>query len=146
MKRTSTHEYLEHVGRVHEMQQDFIKYWRKNKLDFLILPGFATQASNHGSSKDGSFLATYTYIFNLLRMASSSQPITLTRADELHYESDFEDQITDLIKNNIKDAQGLPVSLQIVTMPFQEEQLLGFSKKIEKHFKFYEKHPLPSNP
>jgi Asp-tRNA(Asn)/Glu-tRNA(Gln) amidotransferase A subunit family amidase len=67
------------VGRMHELQQEFIKYWRKQNLDFLVVPGFATEAASHGSSKDGSFLATYTYVFNVLRVASCSQPITVTR-------------------------------------------------------------------
>lgn len=40
----------------------------------------------------------------------------------------------------------MPVSIQVVGLPFQEEKVLGISKNIEKHFKFYEKHPLPQNP
>jgi len=91
-------------------------------------------------------LATYTYIFNILRMCVLSQPVTVTREDELHYESDYEDPVTELIRNNLKDAAGMPVSIQVVGMPFHEERVLGISKKIEQHFKFYEKHPLPSSP
>jgi Asp-tRNA(Asn)/Glu-tRNA(Gln) amidotransferase A subunit family amidase len=52
--------------------------------------------------------------------------------------------VTDLIRHNLKDAQGMPVSIQVVGLPFHEERILGLSKKIERHFKFYEKHPLPS--
>ena len=76
------------------MQQDFIKYWRNQKLDFIVLPGFGSEATNHGSSKDGGFLATYTFIFNILRMCVTSLPITITRENELHYESDYEDDVT----------------------------------------------------
>lgn len=40
----------------------------------------------------------------------------------------------------------MPVSIQVVGLPFQEERVLGISKNIENHFKFYDKHPLPQNP
>ena len=81
IKKISVHEYVEHVGKVHEMQQEFIQYWRKNKLDFLIAPGFASEASTHGSSREGSLMATYTYIFNILRVSGCTQPVTVTRGD-----------------------------------------------------------------
>ena len=64
----------------------------------------------------------------------------------MYYESDYEDPVTALIKENVKSGEGMPVSVQVVGMPFQEEQVLGLSKKIERHFNFYEKHPLPANP
>lgn len=91
-------------------------------------------------------MATYTYLFNILRMTAVSQPVTVTKESELHYESDWEDPCTQLVRENIKDALGMPVSIQVVGLPFQEEKVLGISKKIEKHFRFYEKHPLPANP
>lgn len=45
----------------------------------MIVPGFGSEATNHGSSKEGSFLATYTYVFNILKMCASTQPITVTK-------------------------------------------------------------------
>ena len=125
------------------MKEQWISYWRKQKLDFVVFPGFASEAANHGSSKDGSFLATYTYIFNILRMTSCSLPVTVTKDTELNYESRWNDPVTELIKNNLKDAEGLPVSIQVVGLPFEEEKVLGLSKRIERHFRFAEKHPYP---
>ena len=42
LKRRSVTEYVNNAGRMHEMQQDFIKYWRAQKLDFMIVPGFGS--------------------------------------------------------------------------------------------------------
>lgn len=78
-RKRTTHEYLENAGRMHEMKAEWISFWRKQKLDFLIFPGFATEATSHGSSKDGSYLAAYTYVFNILKMAACSLPITVTK-------------------------------------------------------------------
>jgi Asp-tRNA(Asn)/Glu-tRNA(Gln) amidotransferase A subunit family amidase len=87
-------------------------------LDFVICPGFATEACNHGSSKDGSLLASYNFVFNLLGMTSCAQPITVTKENELNYESDWEDPLTELVRNNLKDAAGMPVGIQVVGLPF----------------------------
>ena len=143
-RNLSAHEYLENAGRIHELRGEWVKYWRAQKLDFVIFPGFATEAPNHGSSNDGSLLASYTFVLNLLGMVSCAQPITVTKETELTYESDWEDPVTELIRNNLKDAQGLPVGIQVVGLPFSEERVLGLSKRIEGHFKFYKNNPLPN--
>jgi fatty acid amide hydrolase len=134
------------VGKIYEYRNEWVKYWRAQQLDFVILPGFASEALNHGGSSDGSLLAAYTYIFNILGMVSAALPITLTRANELVYESRWSDRITDLVKKSLKDAEGMPVGIQVIGLPFSEEKVLGLSKRIEKHFKFSENHPLPDNP
>ncbi len=38
----STHEYLVNAGRAHELKAEWIQYWRKQKLDFVICPGVAS--------------------------------------------------------------------------------------------------------
>jgi Asp-tRNA(Asn)/Glu-tRNA(Gln) amidotransferase A subunit family amidase len=38
----------------------------------------------------------------------------------------------------------LPVGIQIVGLPFEDEKVLGLMKTLEKEIKFYERHPLPS--
>ena len=143
-RNMSNLEYLENAGRIYDFREEWVKYWRAQKLDFVIFPGFATEAFNHGSTKDGLLLASYVFVLNLLGMVSCAQPITVTKETELTYESDWEDPVTELIRNNLKDAQGLPVGIQVVGLPFSEERVLGLSKRIERHFNFYKNNPLPN--
>ncbi len=89
-------------------------------------------------------LAAFTFIWNVLAMSSCSLPITVVREDEQHYDSHWEDDITNAIKGSVVDAANLPVNVQVVGLPFEEERVLGLSKRIEEHFQFYQKHPLPS--
>ena len=101
------------------------------------------EAPNHGMSNDGSLLAAYTFIWNILAMPVASTPVTVVREDEQRYESVWDDDISKAVKKSVVDSAGLPVSVQIVGVPFQEEKILGLAKRIESHFKFYQKHPLP---
>jgi len=55
------------------------------------MPGFATQAPNHGASKDGFACAVYTFIWNFLAMNVCSLPITVVREQEQYYESKWND-------------------------------------------------------
>jgi hypothetical protein len=76
-------------------------------------------------------------------MTVCSVPITVVREDEQYYESRWKDEFTKAIKQSARDSQGLPVGVQIIGLPFEEEKVLGMGKKLEGRFKFYENHPLP---
>ena len=128
--KLSTHEYLEKVGRVYELRKEWISYWRRNELDFVICPGFGSEATNHGFSKECDLLAAYVYIWNVFAMCACSLPVTVVREEEQKYESDWEDEFTRAIKKTVSDSVGLPVNVQVIGMPFDEERVLGLSKKI----------------
>jgi Asp-tRNA(Asn)/Glu-tRNA(Gln) amidotransferase A subunit family amidase len=42
-----------------------------------------------------------------------------------------------------KGSAGMPVGIQVIGLPFEDEKVLGFMKSLEKEVKFYEKFPLP---
>ena len=131
---------MKKTGRVYELRQEWINYYRKNGLDFVICNSFAIEAPNHNFSKQCDIVAAYVYIWNVLAMPSCSLPVTVVREDEQHYESIYDDDFTTAINNTIKDSVGLPVGIQVISMPFSEEKILGLCKKIEGNFNFYEKH------
>lgn len=84
-KKLSTYEYLRAVGRVKKLKEEWINFWREQKLDFIVSPGFGMEAPNHGMSNDGSLLAAYTFIYNLLALTVASTPVTVVRQDEQRY-------------------------------------------------------------
>ena len=47
-------------------------------------------------------------------------PITVVRNDEQNYESKYNDMITNVIKENAKGSAGLPISIQVVGLPYSE--------------------------
>jgi fatty acid amide hydrolase len=120
-----------------------VQYWRKLNLDLVVCPSFGIEAPNHGTSNQGDLLAAYTFIWNVLGVAAATTPVTVVRQDEQHYESVWNDDITKVVQKSVTDSAGLPIGVQIVGLPFDEEKILGLAKRIERNFKFYLNHPLP---
>lgn len=118
-RNLTTHEYLVNSGRVHQMRDEWIKYWRQRNLDFVICPGFGSEAVNHGMSNDAPVLAAYTFIWNVLSMSAASLPVTVVRPDEQTYRSHWDDDITRAIANSVADSAGLPVNVQVVGLPYE---------------------------
>lgn len=117
--RLSLHQYLESVGRIYEMREEWIRYWRSNKLDFVVSPGLGFQATDHGFANDGSLLClAYVALWNILAMPCCTLPVTVTREDELNYVSKWDDDFTNAIKKTVSTSQGMPVSMHIVGLPF----------------------------
>jgi Asp-tRNA(Asn)/Glu-tRNA(Gln) amidotransferase A subunit family amidase len=77
--KLSTHQYFQKVGRLYELRTEGVNYWKNNNLDFVICPGFASEATDHGLSKSCDLAAAYTFIWNVFAMTSCSLPVTTTR-------------------------------------------------------------------
>lgn len=72
-------------------------------------------------------------------------PVTLVREDEQTFdEKANNDVITAAINRSMNDSVGLPVGIEIITTPFQDEKALAILKILEEQIKFSEKHPYPS--
>jgi len=67
------------MGEVGELKTEWISYWKKNRLDLVISPGFGCQAFPHTKSDLLSFAVAYTFIWNILDMPAGSIPITLVQ-------------------------------------------------------------------
>ena len=141
--RKTVHEYLHHAGKVNDFRQEFARYWREQKIDLMITPGFGSQACLHGYSETTSLAAAYTFIWNVLGTTVGAMPITVAREEEEVYESNHNDDISTKLKETVKGSAGMPVGIQVVGLPFEDEKVLGFMKSLEKEVKFYEKFPFP---
>ena len=125
-------------------RKDFINFWRENELDFIVAPGYVCPAVQHGKAVNLTILpCAYTYMWNALDIPSCAMPVTLCKEDENYYESVHNDVITDTLKEVMTGAENLPMGVQVVSLPFQEEKILGLISSIEKDVGFYQKHPLP---
>jgi len=87
----------------------------------------------------------YTCVWNFLSMPAGAMPVTVVRQDEQHYESSHNDGITQSLRRNAAGSAGLPVGIQVVGLPFEEEKVLSLMKTVEGEFNF-KKHRRLINP
>lgn len=70
-------------------------------------------------------------------------PITVCQADELDFSDEFSDFYTKNIERTMKSAAGLPVGVQVVGRPFQEEKILQVMLQVEEEVKFKFRYHIP---
>uniref|UniRef100_A0A674J229 Fatty-acid amide hydrolase 1 n=1 Tax=Terrapene triunguis TaxID=2587831 RepID=A0A674J229_9SAUR len=114
-----------------EYCREFIAEWRKLDLDVMLCPvvGPAFQIGFPGKL---SVAASYTILYNYLDFPAGVVPVTtVTKEDEEelktyrgHY-NDWWDKVF------VKVSVGLPVAVQCVALPWQEELCLRFMKEVE---------------
>ncbi|KAM6398321.1 uncharacterized protein J5M81_005595 [Pluvialis apricaria] len=121
-------------GAVEIYRTEFIAKWRKLRLDVILCPALGP-AFNHGYAGKLFAATSYTNLYNVLNFPAGVVPVsTVTRADEeelKHYRGHYGDPWDQRLKEAVEGAVGLPVAVQCVALPWQEELCLRFMKEVE---------------
>ncbi|XP_030429207.1 vitamin D3 hydroxylase-associated protein-like [Gopherus evgoodei] len=113
---------------------EFIAKWRKLELDVMLCPALGP-AFNKGYP--GKLLAatSYTNLYNVLNFPAGVVPVSVvTEADEeelKNYRGHYGDPWDKRLREAVEGAVGLPVTIQCVALPWQEELCLRFMKEVE---------------
>jgi len=111
----------------------------------VVCPAHVHPAVPHGAFKDLSHTAVYTALFNLLDYPAGVVPITRVLATDVWRRTAHgllmskSHQLYDPVK-----AAGLPLAVQVVGLPFQEETVLRTMRALEALIPFAASHP-PEN-
>nr|XP_033772523.1 vitamin D3 hydroxylase-associated protein-like [Geotrypetes seraphini] len=114
--------------------QEFITEWRRLDLDVLLCPMLGP-AFNIGYP--GKLFAgiSYTMLYNVLNFPAGVVPVTrVTEEDEdalRYYKGHYNDAWDRTLKKAVEGGVGLPVAVQCVALPWQEELCLRFMKEVE---------------
>ncbi|XP_058034351.1 vitamin D3 hydroxylase-associated protein-like [Ahaetulla prasina] len=115
-------------------QKKFIEHWRKNKLDVVLCPVMGPAFFLGYPSKILGAIS-YTMLYNVLNFPAGVVPVTrVTEADEEEMAQHCEiygDSWDRTLKKAVEGAVGLPVAVQCVALPWQEELCLRFMKEVE---------------
>ncbi|KAF7254068.1 Fatty-acid amide hydrolase 1 [Varanus komodoensis] len=118
-----------------EYFQEFIDEWRRLDLDVLLCPVLGP-AFNIGYPEKYSVGSAYTLLYNYLDCPAGVVPVTtVTREDEEELKSlrgHYNDMWDKVFEKVVKEAVGLPVAVQCVALPWQDELCLRFMKEVEK--------------
>ncbi|KFQ34356.1 Vitamin D3 hydroxylase-associated protein, partial [Mesitornis unicolor] len=113
---------------------EFIAKWKKLRLDVILCPALGP-AFNHGCAGKLFAATSYTNLYNVLNFPAGVVPVsTVTKADEeelKHYRGHYGDPWDKRLKEAVEGAVGLPVAVQCVALPWQEELCLRFMKEVE---------------
>uniref|UniRef100_A0A7M4FL82 Fatty-acid amide hydrolase 1 n=1 Tax=Crocodylus porosus TaxID=8502 RepID=A0A7M4FL82_CROPO len=111
---------------------EFIAKWKKLQLDVVLCPVLGPAFT---LGYPGKLLAAVssTMLYNVLDFPAGVVPVTtVTEADEeelLHYRGHYDDAWDRRLRK--VRAVGLPVAVQCVALPWQEELCLRFMKEVE---------------
>ncbi|CAH1774156.1 unnamed protein product [Owenia fusiformis] len=116
----------------------FIDHWKRAGLDAVIAPAYGSVAMPTGNPEDyvGQILA-YFALWNVLNFPAGVLPVTkVTKSDQenlKHWKaSTFASR---RIKKHMEGSEGLPVAVQCITLPWQDERCLRLMADLERGVK-----------
>eukprot|EP00903_Cladosiphon_okamuranus_P006578 g6426.t1 len=140
-KGLSVRQYYELVGDTFDVRSKWDKAFTNAGLDAVIFPPVALPALPHGAAKDLTPAFTYMMLANLLHWPAGVVPVTLIRSDEENYDVESlpvnqRDVTAKFARKAMRGSAGLPVGVQVMTTPFQEELTLHAMREVERAVKF----------
>ncbi|KAK7144203.1 hypothetical protein R3I94_010582 [Phoxinus phoxinus] len=131
----SIEELWRHHVNIEEYIDEVIAEWRRLNVDVLLCPMLGPAYNFHYCGRLTSALS-YTSLYNLLNFPAGTVAVsTVTEEDEAQlsqYKGVFGDVWDKLFVKAVKDGVGLPVAVQCVSLPWQDEMCLRFMREVEK--------------
>ncbi|XP_063795595.1 vitamin D3 hydroxylase-associated protein-like isoform X1 [Pseudophryne corroboree] len=119
---------------IQEYQTEFFTEWRKLNLDVVLCPMLGP-AFNLGYPGKLFAPLSCTLLFNLLNYPAGVVPVgSVTAEDEeelKHYRGYSNDPWDKLYKKAVEGGVGLPLSVQCVALPHQDELCMRLMKEVE---------------
>ncbi|KAK2835629.1 hypothetical protein Q5P01_016113 [Channa striata] len=131
----SVQELWQQHADVEDYIRETIAYWRSCNIDVLLSPVIGP-AFNFSYCGKITSAVNYTMIYNLLTFPAGVVPVsTVTAKDDeevKHYKGNYQDHWDKLMKHAVSAGEGLPVAVQCVALPWQDELCLRFMKEVEQ--------------
>jgi len=100
-------------------------------IDLLLCPAHATPALPHGLSKDFTLAGSPSMLWNICQFPAGVVPVTRVRADETKREAP-KDQLEKRAAEVDRQSAGLPVGVQVIGRPWEEDRVLAAMIAIEE--------------
>lgn len=110
----------------------FTKAWQAAGLDLVLCPSWPLPAPRHSEITETMLALTYTSLWSLLGFPVGVLPTGPLNTPDLSYPDTVKDSITNGAQRHCEMAQGLPLALAVVGMPYMDEKVLGFLQVLER--------------
>ncbi|OCT82708.1 hypothetical protein XELAEV_18025238mg [Xenopus laevis] len=131
---SSVNDHWKHHTAVKDYQTEFIAEWRKLNLDVVLAPMLGP-AFNPGHPSKLLAAISYTMLYNVVAFPAGVVPVgSVTQTDEeelKNYKGHYNDMLDKLFVKAVEGGLGLPLSVQCVALPYQDELCLRFMKEVE---------------
>ncbi|TKS74523.1 Fatty-acid amide hydrolase 1 [Collichthys lucidus] len=135
LKKLSVADLWKQHADVEDYIQETIAEWRRCNIDVLLCPVIGP-AFNFLYCGKLTSAVSYTMLYNLLNFPAGVVPVsTVTAEDEeelKHFKGIYQDQWEKFFKQAVTGGEGLPVAVQCVALPWQDELCLRFMKEVEE--------------
>uniref|UniRef100_A0A8D2B1P1 Fatty-acid amide hydrolase 1 n=1 Tax=Sciurus vulgaris TaxID=55149 RepID=A0A8D2B1P1_SCIVU len=135
MRPRSAGKLWELQHKIEVYRNSVIAQWKALDLDVLLTPMLGP-ALNLNAPGRATGAVSYTVLYNCLDFPAGVVPVTtVTAEDEAqmeHYKGYFGDIWDKVLKKAMKNSVGLPVAVQCVALPWQEEMCLRFMREVER--------------
>ncbi|XP_015277431.1 PREDICTED: vitamin D3 hydroxylase-associated protein-like [Gekko japonicus] len=112
----------------------FVDEWRKCKLDVVLCPVLGPAFTLRYPGKLLAAVSS-TMLYNVLNFPAGVVPVTTVTEDDEEELQQYQGQCGDpwdkKLKKAVEGTVGLPVAVQCVALPWQEELCLRFMKEVE---------------
>ncbi|NWZ33892.1 FAAH1 hydrolase, partial [Brachypodius atriceps] len=130
----SVKEMWNHHHQIQVYRSQFITQWKELQLDVVLCPVLGPAFTTGYPGKLLTAISS-TMLYNLLNFPAGIVPVsTVTEADEEElklYKGCCDDPWDRALKQAVSGAVGMPVAVQCVALPWQEELCLRFMKEVE---------------
>ncbi|NXY54108.1 FAAH1 hydrolase, partial [Callaeas wilsoni] len=130
----SVKDMWNHHHQIQVYRSQFIARWKELQLDVVLCPVLGPAFTTGYPGKLLTAISS-TMLYNVLNFPAGVVPVsTVTEADEEElklYKGCCDDPWDRTLKQAVSGAVGLPVAVQCVALPWQEELCLRFMKEVE---------------
>ncbi len=106
--------------------------WKRQGLDALICPPHVVPALGHRQSGDFTLSLAAMFRWTLLNFPAGVVPVTRALASETDGYTGGNDRIAKKVRTILSGSAGLPIGVQVVALPYQEETLLSVMAAVER--------------
>lgn len=104
---------------------------RDVRVDVLLAPPHATPALPHEKSAQFLLAGSYSMVWNLLQFPAGVVPVSTVRGDETTRRAERPDQVEKVAIEVDRASAGLPLGVQLVGRPFEDETVLEVMTALE---------------
>lgn len=130
----SVSEFAKEMNNTKLLKDEFFKIWAEHKLDFLLVPGGPVCALKADRGDEYLSLLNYFNPFNVLNLPVGVLPTGMVGAEEQFHSREIDSkrrETQEYLNAQMKDSEGMPVGVQVATLPFEDEKCVGFMKLLD---------------